>query len=143
MTARFFLPLAALALLAGCHAQGKEEADESIGEIPMQHLAGMMGPRDVQQVMMSRPQLAVLDVRTPEEFAAGHIAGATNIDFKNEDFAAQIAALPKDKDYIVYCRTGHRSGQALEAMQGMGFQHVANMEGGITAWQDGGLPVEN
>ncbi len=141
MAKRFFLPLAAFVLLAGCQQQGKDEPDDSVAELPTPRLASMLAPHDVRQAMMSRPQLAVLDVRTPEEFAAGHIAGATNLDYKSEDFAAQVAALPKDKDYVVYCRTGHRSSLAQEAMRTMGFRHVANMARGITAWRDGGMAV--
>lgn len=137
-------PLAALALLAGCQQDAKdEEAKHAVPEMPMPQMAALMGPQAVQSMMASHPEVAMIDVRTPEEFAAGHIAGAVNIDYKADDFADQVARLPKDKDYVLYCRTGHRSGLAQEKMQGMGFTNISHIDGGITAWQEGGLPVED
>jgi rhodanese-related sulfurtransferase len=137
-------PLAALALLAGCQQRaGDEQAKHALPEMPMPQMAALLGPQDVRSMMVSRPEVALIDVRTPEEFAAGHIAGAVNIDYKAEDFADQVARLPKDRDYILYCRTGHRSGLAQEKMQGLGFRNISHMNGGITAWQEGGLPVED
>lgn len=62
----------------------------------------------------------IIDVRTAEEFGQGHLVGARNIDFQSADFDEQIAALPDDVDYIVYCRTGNRSAQAAERMRARG-----------------------
>ncbi|MFW2381066.1 MAG: rhodanese-like domain-containing protein [Acidimicrobiales bacterium] len=87
------------------------------------------------------PDLVVLDVRTPEEFSEVHLEGATLVDFYDEDFADQLAALDPDVPYLVYCRSGNRSGQATALMQDLGFADVANVDGGITAWVDAGLPV--
>ncbi len=89
----------------------------------------------------SNPDFVVLDVRTPAEFAGGHIPEATNVDFEASDFAAQLSKLNKDKTYLVYCRTGSRSGQATELMNSMGFKHVYDVQGGITAWEQAGLPT--
>lgn len=68
----------------------------------------------------------VIDVRTPEEYSEGHLDGALNIDFYAPDFAAQIAELPKDGTYVLYCRSGSRSGQAKSIMDNMGFTDVTN-----------------
>lgn len=84
----------------------------------------------------------VLDVRTPAEFAAGHIPGAVNVDFRSPDFQARAGKLDKGKSYLVYCRTGHRSGLALPILQRLDFTSLYHLEGGITAWQREGLPVE-
>ncbi|MEL6981607.1 MAG: rhodanese-like domain-containing protein [Actinomycetota bacterium] len=85
--------------------------------------------------------LVVLDVRTPEEFAEGHLADATLVDFYTEDFADQLAALDPDVPYLIYCRSGNRSGQTLALMEELGFTDVADVDGGILAWADAGLPV--
>jgi rhodanese-related sulfurtransferase/peroxiredoxin len=89
----------------------------------------------------SNPDFVVLDVRTPSEFSSGHVPEAANVDFEASDFAAQLSKLNKDKTYLVYCHTGSRSGQATALMNSMGFKHVYNVEGGITAWQAAGLPT--
>ncbi len=83
----------------------------------------------------------VLDVRTPEEFAAGHLAGAENIDFYATDFADQIDTLDKGDKYVVYCRSGNRSGQATELMAQKGFTAVTDVDGGIVAWEAADLPT--
>ena len=87
------------------------------------------------------PDFVVLDVRTPAEFAAGHIEGALNIDYRASDFAERIAALDRSKTYLMYCRTGNRSGRALPLFDRLGFEAVVHMSDGITAWQRHGLPV--
>lgn len=85
--------------------------------------------------------LVVLDVRTPEEFAEGHLEGAVLVDFYAADFADQLAALDTDVPYLVYCRSGNRSGQALGVMEQLGFASAVDVDGGIVAWADAGLPV--
>ena len=62
----------------------------------------------------------VLDVRTPEEFSAGHVADATNLNFESPDFATNVAALDKGATYVIYCRSGRRSALAAEQMAGAG-----------------------
>lgn len=83
--------------------------------------------------------LVVLDVRTPEEFATGHLAGAVMIDFNGPEFEAQIDALDRDTPYLLYCRSGNRSGQARALMEQLGFVDVADIDGGILAWEQAGL----
>jgi len=85
--------------------------------------------------------LVVLDVRTPEEFAEGHLEGAVLVDFYDADFAEQLAALDAGAPYLVYCRSGNRSGQALGVMQQLGFTSAVDVDGGIVAWSGAGLPV--
>lgn len=81
-------------------------------------------------------QFKILDVRTPEEFNSGHLMGAVNIDIRSSDFDSKIDSLPKTDKYLVYCRTGHRSSNALNIMKGKGFTDVYNMVGGITKWNE-------
>jgi phage shock protein E len=69
----------------------------------------------------------LVDVRTPAEFAEGHLDGAVNIDIQSPGFDAQITQLDPSATYLVYCRSGNRSGQALTRMQAAGFTDVANL----------------
>jgi rhodanese-related sulfurtransferase len=84
----------------------------------------------------------LLDVRTPEEFNQGHIAGAELIDFYERSFQSKIAKLDKDATYYVYCRSGNRSGQTIALMKSMGFTDVYGLEGGINVWRGAGFATE-
>ena len=85
--------------------------------------------------------LVILDVRTPEEFAEGHIDGAIMIDFHEADFSARLAELDPDVPYLIYCRSGNRSGQTRAILDDLGFRDVADVDGGVLAWTAAGLPL--
>ena len=82
-----------------------------------------------------------MDVRTPQEYAQGHLPGAVNVDVSSPDFAAQIATLDPNAPYAVYCRSGNRSGVAVATMAEQGFTGAYHLGGGIGAWQDAGGEV--
>lgn len=84
---------------------------------------------------------AVIDVRTPEEFATGHLRGATNIDVQAADFHERLGDLDKDASYVLYCRSGGRAGAAADMMTDMGFTDVVNA-GGYDTLAAAGLPSE-
>lgn len=88
---------------------------------------------------ISESGTVLLDVRTPEEFVEARIDGAVNIDFYAPDFAQQIAGLDRDTTYVVYCRSGNRSGQAMELFRDLEFTDVREIGGGILAWVGAGL----
>lgn len=90
---------------------------------------------------MAQPNTVLIDVRTPAEFAAGHISGASNIDVESADFASQIASLDKTKTYALYCHSGRRSGIAMQLMQQAGFTNVYDLSGGIENWQSQGMSL--
>lgn len=90
----------------------------------------------------SRKNFVLVDVRTPEEFATGHIKGAKLIDFHAPDFQTRLSTLPRDGEILLYCRSGNRSGQALSVMKDMGFTDARHVAGGINAWRVQGLPVD-
>lgn len=75
----------------------------------------------------------LLDVRTPEEYDLGHIEGAENINWYDEDFKAKVSAIDRSKTVYVYCKAGGRSAKAAAAMRELGFEHVVNLEGGYDA----------
>ena len=85
--------------------------------------------------------LVILDVRTPEEFDAGHLDGAIMLDFYEPDFADRLAELDPDVPYLLYCRSGNRSGQTAAILKDLGFSDVADVDGGVVAWADAGLPL--
>ena len=84
----------------------------------------------------------ILDVRTREEFHAGHLKGASNIDFYDSSFESNLDELDKRKKYLVYCRSGNRSRQAMFLMRDLGFEEVYNLESGIISWNDHGFLIE-
>lgn len=100
-----------------------------------------VGAQDAVALLDERDDLTVIDVRTPAEFAEGHLDGAVLVDFYDPDFADQLAELDPDVPYVVYCRSGNRSGQTLPLMQQLGFGSALDIGGGILAWADAGLPI--
>jgi len=99
-------------------------------------------PEEANSILMfSSYIIYIIDVRTPEEYAGGHIEGAVNIDYYSASFKDEINGLARDKIYLIYCRTGARSAGARDIMKELDFQNIYNMTGGITAWVAKGLPV--
>jgi rhodanese-related sulfurtransferase/thioredoxin-related protein len=92
--------------------------------------------------MAAEKQNVILDVRTPAEFSAGHIAGAVNLDYNAPDFQAKAAALDKSKTYLVHCAVGGRSVRACEKLSHLDFPNIYNLPGGFKAWAKAGKPVE-
>lgn len=76
----------------------------------------------------------ILDIRTPEEIAKGHIEGAETADFLSSDFGEKLRGMDKNKKYYVYCRSGKRTVSASEKMKEMGFRKVFVLEGGLNNW---------
>ncbi|MGL6277938.1 MAG: rhodanese-like domain-containing protein [Gaiella sp.] len=131
---------AALALaVVGCG--DSTTADEGAATGTAASPVSLVPPVEARQVIEEN-EVEVLDVRTPEEFSAGHLAGATLIDFYEPDFEQRIDELDRDTAYVVYCRSGNRSGQAAALMRELGFTAVTDVDGGIEAWEAAGLPVE-
>ncbi len=82
----------------------------------------------------------LLDVRTPDEYAAGHIKGAVLIPV--QELAQRVSEVPKDKQVYVYCHSGGRSARAAGILVNAGYTRIENVVGGIVAWKDAGYPVE-
>src|SRR4051812_27140457 len=97
---------------------------------------------EAAKLVSSNMNIVVLDVRTPREFQAGHIKGATNINFNDKEFAKRVAALDKNKTYIVHCAAGGRSAKACEQIKTMDFKNMLHMNQGFNAWKEAGKPIE-
>lgn len=91
--------------------------------------------------MLNRGKTVIVDVRTAEEFAAGHLRDAKNIPLA--DFASRIGELDKSKgkSVVVICQTGARADKAMKLLQAAGFEDVVGLDGGIAAWQAANLPT--
>lgn len=83
----------------------------------------------------------IVDVRTPEEYAAGHLDGAVNINLQSGAFEQEISELPADGTYIVYCRSGNRSAQAAAIMDTLGFTDVTDLGAVENASSATGIPI--
>jgi len=103
----------------------------------------LVSPAEAAQVIEDDPTgLIVLDIRTPEEFNDVRLADAVNVDYYDADFADQLDAFDKDDPYVMYCRSGNRSSDAVKTMKELGFVEVYEIDGGIVNWYDSGFPVE-
>ena len=83
---------------------------------------------------ISQTGVVIIDVRTPEEYVAGHIEGALNIPIEVGDFDSAIASLDRETHYAIYCRTGRRSALAVERMSKAGFTTMSELRDGIVSW---------
>ncbi len=124
--------LAGVAPLTACSSDAPSPANEG----PPANGAELTA--DAFATAMTAPKTVLLDVRTPEEFAAGHLQGATNIDLNGGNFEALVGALDTSVPYALYCRSGNRSGTALGIMKGLGFTSTYHLGGGIGAWTQSG-----
>ena len=100
---------------------------------------GAVSPAEAASMIKEKKDLQLIDVRTEAEYASGHLAGAKLIPVQEID--RRLGEISKRKPVLLYCRTGHRSGNALKILQDNGYLQAKHMEGGITAWQAAGLPV--
>ena len=122
----FFSLMAALGLCSGCTAQDGVE---------------VLTPQEFIAAAEADSAAVILDVRQPDEFAAGHLAKAVNLDWLNPSaFSEGMAKLDKDHTYYIYCRSGRRSNAAASKMKREGFR-VFDMKGGYLQWTSEGRPV--
>ena len=90
----------------------------------------------------ANPAFVLLDVRTAEEIADAHIAGAVRLDILSGEFQRRVEQLDRGRDYLLVCRSGNRSGYAAAMMLQLGFERAVNLEGGMLAWLRQGYAVE-
>jgi rhodanese-related sulfurtransferase len=93
--------------------------------------------------IVAKGDVVVLDVRTADEYADGHIEGAKNIDFLDDaKFKTEAAKLDKSKTYLVHCQAGGRSSKSLKTLQELGITNLIHLDDGFGGWSDSGLPVK-
>jgi rhodanese-related sulfurtransferase len=118
--------------LAALLTAGAATADPSVRPVSPQELLGRVAAAD--------RTLVVLDVRSPEEFVAGHVPGAVNVPY--DQIATRLAEVPKDKDVVLYCRSGRRVGIAAQVLAQNGYTRLQHLEGDMPAWVAQGRPTE-
>lgn len=104
---------------------------------------GLISPVEYQSFFVNNENSEdhfLLDVRTPEEFAQGHIAGAVNIPVQVLD--QYLSEIPTDQPIVLYCRSGNRSNQAMRILQGAGYTDIYDIDGGTIAWAGQNLPLQ-
>ena len=126
--------------LAGCSSSGKVSVTEGTAATSAP-ASGSHLDAEHFAAALKLPGTVILDVRTPAEFAQGHLQNALNLDIENPGFVTQLDQIDKTKSYAVYCHSGNRSGAALQAMAQMGFAEAYDLKGGIGAWENAGGSV--
>ena len=101
-----------------------------------QDTTGLSIPQARFEKLMKKKNTYVLDVRTPEEYKSGFISNAVNYNVMDSvAFVNTILSLDKNKKYLLYCKSGRRSGKALVMMKNMGFKKIHHLKGGVTEWK--------
>jgi rhodanese-related sulfurtransferase len=120
-----FVALGALAMVLFFASRGRAE--------------GAISPAEAASWIKEKKDLQLIDVRTPLEYAEGHLANAKLIPL--QELEGRWTEIDKSKPILLYCRSGHRSGNALRILQDEGYTQAKHMQGGINAWKAAGLPV--
>ncbi len=115
---------------SGCAQSTAVKENDVVSYISPQELKAKLGD-DIQ----------LIDIRTPQEFAQGHIPGAKLINFFDADFKQQMSKLDKNKELYIYCRSGHRSGNATAYLKTAGFPKIHDLKGGINNWYQNSMKV--
>lgn len=137
----FLLPVLLVLTLIAAPGAGPARAKETAAASALP-AAGNISVRDAAALLRNAPAgLIILDVRTPQEFREGHLAGARNVDFFGGRFEMETADLPRDATLLIYCRSGKRSAAAAETLGEAGMDRILHMYQGIEGWKDAGLPL--
>lgn len=152
------LPVVAALALASCGSSTEPAVDETYPETTSEPEAEAapesaapeaeggetvsVTPAEAAALMESNPDLVVLDIRRPDEFADGHIAGAVNIEYGAEGFEEKLAELDRYQPYVFHCRSGGRSSAALPVFESLGFRNLYHLDSGMIGWEEAELPVE-
>jgi rhodanese-related sulfurtransferase len=141
MNHRDRLLMIALAVLAGPVALAADPAPATptAAKAPAAVVQPMSQDALLQHQAQHPDHLFLLDVRTPQEYAEGHIAGAVNVPY--DQLATRLAEVPKDKDVVLYCRSGRRAGIAADVLAANGYTRLSHLEGDMIAWTEKGRPV--
>lgn len=130
-----------LTVLAGCGGGDDEPVADPVEQPAAAAIDYGLVSVDEAMELAARDGVTVIDVRTPQEFAEGHLDGALLIDLSSAGFADEVAALDPAGEYLVYCRSGNRSAQAVAIMQQLGFERLWDLDGGVIAIADAGYPL--
>ncbi|HSI90136.1 MAG TPA: rhodanese-like domain-containing protein [Adhaeribacter sp.] len=119
-----------LLTVSGCTPQNASTARQNLNA------------REAKELIETKKEVVILDVRTPEEFHSGHVDGAINLDFYAPDFDQKLANLDKETPYLIYCASGNRSGQTTAKMEKQDFKNIYNSQAGFTELKSEGVPTK-
>lgn len=139
-TSFLFLLGGLLLSLSPLSAAPPQPASSGAGTAPLMHTPTNLTPAEAESLIHASSDLVVLDVRTQEEFAEGHIAGARNVNFNSPTFGEQMKAFA-GKKVLLHCASGGRSTRALAALSGVSFEKIYHLNQGFNAWVEAGKPV--
>ena len=86
-------------------------------------------------------EITILDIRPKEDFEKEHVPGALNLDYDGHEFQQKVEKLDKEKNYLIYCKSGVRGGYFMDKMRDSGFNGAYNILGGFVAWKISKLPL--
>ncbi|WP_159018282.1 rhodanese-like domain-containing protein [Algibacter sp. L3A6] len=99
-------------------------------------------PEELVVLLKEQKEIKLIDVRTPEEYGAGHISRAENINFFSENFSESLAELDKEEPLVIYCKSGRRSGKSVATFKESGFTKIYELEGGVLNWKSKNFEVK-
>ncbi|MEQ1585333.1 MAG: rhodanese-like domain-containing protein [Cyclobacteriaceae bacterium] len=100
-----------------------------------------LDPQNFEKKLKESKEPILVDVRTPGEYAQGHLANAVLIDIYSDDFKSRVSKLDKSKPVFVYCKAGSRSSSAVSVFEDLEFKEIYDLSGGISAWQRVNKPI--
>ena len=116
--------------------------NSDLGSLENSQIIRSIDSQDAKSLLDNEEEIILLDVRTPEEFAEGHLSGAKNLNFNGPNFPEELRQLDPNQKYMLYCAVGGRSGKTLKMMEDMGFKEVYNVSEGFKELKEQGIPVE-
>jgi rhodanese-related sulfurtransferase len=128
---------ASIAFLSACAGSGSRAQGTQSAQITKD-----LGVTAYAQKLSATPGAQLVDVRSSEEYAGGHLKGSVNIDYQASDFEAKVANVDRSKPVFLYCHSGRRSAAAAAKMEEMGFKVIYNLSGGISEWEKEHMPIE-
>lgn len=135
------LALAQLAFLPPTGVAAEPAKTEKSTRPKTKMTATNVSPAEAETLLQKKSTLIVVDVRTQEEFAEGHIAGAKNVNFNTPDFVDRMKEF-EGKSILIHCAAGGRSSRAIEALSNQSFSELFHLNQGFNAWQSAGKPVQ-
>ena len=121
-----------------CAQSTKQNNETETMEAVQKRVVSLISPEELNKIT---DEIQLIDVRTPKEFAEGHLSNAVNINFYDSNFMEEMSKLDKNKDLYIYCRSGGRSGKAAKKLKSQGFLKVYDLEGGILNWNQSKMKV--
>jgi thioredoxin 1 len=114
----------------------------AVGFLSQAQSVKKLDPQSFEKKFKEVKDPILIDVRTQDEYAQGHLANAKVIDINSSDFETRVSKLDKSKPVFVYCKAGSRSNKAANILSGLGFKEIYDLSGGITSWRAENKPIE-